>query len=67
MEKPKTFYNVAELTQEFQNQGRHVDNAASALLWQARIQLAIAQQLTVISGHLEDLIAAIHRSEGRKK
>ena len=58
----KTFYNIAELTEEFEvdvwkrdlpsgcdeKTAQHL----TALQYQIRVNLAIAQQLSVISGHL---------------
>ena len=66
-ESRKVFYNIAELTEEFRKAIPKIENAATALLWQTRAQFAVAQQLAVISGHLEDLISAIHRSENKQE
>jgi len=53
----KVFFKITELTKEFQGQTweKLTDNGW-LLQYQVRAQLAIAQQLAVISGHLADLI-----------
>lgn len=57
MEKPTLkFYNIGELTKEWGEVDRvlGVSETQELLLWQAKTQLAIAQQLSVISGTLRD-------------
>ncbi len=57
------FFNIAELSRALRQATEHVkDNAnpavsnAAMLVYQANCQLAIAQQLSVISGHLGRLV-----------
>jgi hypothetical protein len=61
----KDFFNIAELTKELEAYPpAHWDNERGRSYSYAKIGLAIAQQLAVISGHLEGIHGAI---EGLKK
>lgn len=62
-ETKKDYYKVTELSERFEvwqnanadglRQERYV---TQALMWQARFQCAIAQQLTIIAGHLGRIV-----------
>ena len=57
----KTFYDIAVLTKEFNEfafqRGTEREGMLYAMVFQAQAQIAIAQQLAVISGHLGRLVA----------
>lgn len=66
--REKVFYNIAELTEKLNAQEQQFLKIASGpeesrnvhlrlLLWQVRANLAIAQQLSVISGHLGAIVS----------
>jgi hypothetical protein len=58
----KTYYNVIQLSSDFHgwmdtgDRAEHVPTAAELLLWQARFQLAIAQQLSMVAKHLGTIV-----------
>lgn len=63
----KTYYSVMELSEAFNvamagNSERGTISTPELHLWQVKIQLAIAQQLTVISKHLGDFLALLEKS-----
>jgi hypothetical protein len=67
-EDKKLFFDLRELTELFKgriqsNQDLNIDCHAK---FQSIFMLAIAQQLSVVSSHLRELLDAVHRSEGKK-
>ena len=68
----KDFYNIAELTEgldvivEKENANPNVPGQyrpSYLMVRQMRIQLAIAQQLSVVAGHLGRIVQAIEREQ----
>jgi len=70
MPKEKTFHNIAEMSEEFRKKAQAVFDAEKIfdpktfahlglVVWQIHAQMAIAQQLSVISGHLADISNAL--------
>lgn len=54
------YYNIARMTQEFRKWDKDMlagaTKEAQAPIWALRAQMAIAQQLAVIAGHLAKII-----------
>lgn len=57
-EDRKDFYKVTDLSEWFRTwtAEQRDPKAADWLMWQARFQCAIAQQLTIIAGHLGKIV-----------
>ena len=51
--KAQTFEHIAHMTEEFHNAEEQELTPEGASYWQLRILLSIAQQLSVIAGHLK--------------
>jgi hypothetical protein len=65
-EDKKLFFDIREMTEAFRKANLQESNALDYARWQSFFQLAIAQQLSVVSSHLRELLDAVHRSEGKK-
>lgn len=55
----KAFYHVAKMSENFRewdNSQKKLDASQEARMWELRIQLAIAQQLTMIAQHLGEIV-----------
>jgi len=64
----KDFYKISDLTEEFNGQSwGSISDRDWIFLSQAKFQLAIAQQLSVISKHLADLVAMCEEAKGVMK
>jgi hypothetical protein len=65
----REFYNIANLSHDFtathDKGGLNRDDVPALMRWQVRSQLAIAQQLAVISGHLGRLVALCESIKGQ--
>lgn len=73
MEGEKTFFNVADLSERIAANHKHLISAhgplpvnSELLMDQVDAQLAIAQQLSVISGTLSDLLALCKAQDTKK-
>lgn len=66
----KDFVNIVKLTKEFNDWNERVSRGeieskpADILRWQSLIELAIAQQMSVLSGTLTDLLT-LCKSQGK--
>lgn len=70
-QEQKTYYSVMELSEAFniamaENKERGTVSTPELHLWQVKFQLAIAQQLTVISKHLGDFLTLLENQVGKK-
>lgn len=64
---PKDFYKISDLTDEFRGQYfEGISDRDWIFVYQARFQLAIAQQLAVISSHLDHLVSLCEEAKGAK-
>lgn len=72
MEGEKTFYNIAELSRQTDEeiiricQSGNIQASTAVLMIQSRVQLSISQQLSVISGTLSDLLALCKAQDTKK-
>jgi hypothetical protein len=58
------YFNIGKMTEEFRNVSKgSEDDFRKYELWDLRFKLAIAQQLSVISGHLGKIV---ENAENRK-
>lgn len=66
MDNKKDFYNLAELTCEFRRRFSRTFDFEDVRCWSVAAQLAQAQQLSVISGHLKAIAAQLEAITGKK-
>jgi hypothetical protein len=58
MDDKKDFFHIGKMTEEFRKLSKEhlIANSPEAYVWHLRFELAIAQQLSVISAHLGKIV-----------